>query len=74
MELIDEYKDGEEDKVIYWLGDKPKGHEIGLKATVDFHCKDIELMEEDAKGKEMNHVLMGFWELKDLQTIIEERK
>lgn len=74
MELIDEYKDGEDDTVIYWLSDKPKGHEIGLKVTVNFNYESLVLAEENGKGKEYDNVLINFEELKNLQTIIEERK
>lgn len=74
MELIDEYKDGEDDKVIYWLGDKPKGHEIGLKVTVNFDYKSLVLAEENGEGKEYHSIFIGFDEFRNLQTIMKERK
>lgn len=74
MELIDEYKDGGDNTVIYWLSDKPKGHKIGLKVTVDFNCESLVLAEEDGRGKERDSVLVSFDEIRNLQTIIKERK
>ena len=72
MELIEECE--EDNTVTYWLSEKPKEYGIGLKVTVYFHCKDIELIEEDKTGKQHESVLMSFDEFRNLQTIIEERK
>jgi len=74
MELIEEYKEEENNWAAYWLSEKPKEYGIGLKVVIEFDCKDIMLMEEDAKGKQHSDILMSFDEFKNLQTIIEERK
>ena len=74
MELIDEYKDGRNNWAAYWLSEKPKEHGIGLKVVIEFDCEDIMLMEQDAKGKQYESILMSFDEFKNLRTIIEERK
>ena len=71
MQLIDDH----EGLVSCWLSGEPKGkHEIGLKALINFNTREIDLIEEDDKEKQYDNVLMSFSELKNLQTIIEERK
>jgi len=74
MELIEEYKEGEDNTVVYWLSERLKECGIRLKTIVDFNCEDIELIEEDTIGKEHEHIFITFNEFKNLQTIIEERK
>ena len=74
MELIEECKDGEDNTVIYWLSKKPEDCGVGLKAIIDFNCKDIELIEENETGKQYDTIFISFNELKNLQTIIEEGK
>jgi len=74
MELIEEYKEGEDDTAIYWLSKKPEEIGIGLKAVVDFNCEDVELIEENETGKQYDSIFIKFDEFKNLQMIIEERK
>lgn len=74
MELIEEYKEGEDDTAIYWISKKPEDCGVGLKAVIDFNCKDIELIEENETGKQYDTIFIKFSEFKNLQTIIEERK
>lgn len=71
MKLID---DDHEGLVSYWISKEPKKYGVGLKALIDFNAKEIGLMEEDAKGKEYSSISMSFDELRNLRTIIEERK
>ena len=71
MELIE---DDHEGIVSYWISKEPKKYGVGLKVLIDFNTKEIDLMEEGAKGKDYGSVLMSFDEFRNLQTIIEERK
>jgi len=74
MELVAEFKEGEDNTEIYWLSKKPREIGIGLKAVIDFNCEDVELIEENEIGKQYKKIFIKFNELKYLQTIIKKRK
>lgn len=72
MKLIEEIK--EENRAIWWISKEPKKHGVGLKAIVAFDSREIELIEEDAKGKRTDIVIMSFREFRNLETIIEDNR
>lgn len=72
MKLIDDDHKG---LVSYWISREAETkYEIGLKAVIDFGTEGIKLIEEDMEGNVFGSILMNFKELRNLQTIIEERK